>query len=63
MERVPAYSYYGYKYYNARKEFYKMNYLAKKRRDAYEQQYKEYFKDYWTLALWKEENMKTYKNL
>jgi hypothetical protein len=37
MERVIPYSRYDYyKYYNAKKEHYKMNYLEKKRRDLIE---------------------------
>ena len=51
MERViPASRYDYYKYYNARKEYYKMNYLEKKRRDVIEEQHKEYYKDYWVNA-------------
>lgn len=62
MERVTPFSKYNYyKYYNARKEHYKMNYLEKKRRDAIEEQNKKFYKDYWTLSLWKEENMREYK--
>ena len=62
MERVTPFSKYNYyKYYNARKEHYKMNYLEKKRRDALEEQNKKFYKDYWTLSLWKEENMREYK--
>tara|TARA_E500000318_G_scaffold46346_1_gene43714 strand:+ start:448 stop:672 length:225 start_codon:yes stop_codon:yes gene_type:complete len=62
MERVTPLSKYNYyKYYNARKEHYKMNYLEKKRRDAIEEQNKKFYKDYWTLSLWKEENMREYK--
>jgi hypothetical protein len=62
MERVIPYSRYDYyKYYNAKKEHYKMNYLEKKRRDLIEEQYKDYYKDYWTLLLWKSENMREYK--
>ena len=62
MERVISHSKYDYyKYYNARKHLYKMNYLDKKRKDDIEEQYKDYFKDYWTLSLWKEENMREYK--
>ena len=62
MERViPLSKYNYYKYYNARKEHYKMNYLEKKRRDAIEEQNKKFYKDYWTLSLWKEENMREYK--
>ena len=62
MERAIVCTKYDYyKYYNARKEFYKMNYLEKKRRDAIQEQYKDYYKNYWTLLLWKEENMREYK--
>ena len=62
MERVTPLSKYNYyKYYNARKEHYKMNYLEKKRRDALEEQNKKFYKDYWTLSLWKEENMREHK--
>jgi hypothetical protein len=62
MERVIPYSRYDYyKYYNANKEHYKMNYLEKKRRDAIEAEYKDYYKDYWRLSLWKFENMREYK--
>lgn len=62
MERVIPYTRYDYyKYYNTRKEQCKMNYLEKKRRYAIEEEYKDYFKDYWTLSLWKEENMREYK--
>jgi hypothetical protein len=61
-ERVIVVSRYNYyKYYNARKEYYKMNYLEKKRRDAIDEEHKEYQKDYWILSLWKEENMREYK--
>jgi|TARA_R110000787_G_C13374796_1_gene441206 hypothetical protein len=62
MERAIVCTKYDYyKYYNARKEFYKMNYLEKKRKDTIHDQYKDYFKNYWTLLLWKEENMREYK--
>lgn len=55
MERViPLSRYNYYNYYNSRKEYYKMNYLEKKRRDAIEEQHKEYYKDYWINARWKE---------
>lgn len=55
MERViPVTRYNYYKYYNNRKEYYKMNYLEKKRRDAIEEQHKEYYKDYWVNARWKQ---------
>ena len=50
-----------YKSYNVRKEYYKMNYLEKKRREIIEEQYKDYYKDYWNLSLWKEENMREYQ--
>ena len=30
-----------------------MNYLEKKRRDAIEDQHKEYYRDYWVNARWK----------
>jgi len=61
MERVIPYTRYDYyKYYTARKEHYKMNYLEKKRRDAIEEQHKEYYKDYWLNARWKEQNMREY---
>ena len=60
-ERVIPYTRYDYyKYYTARKEHYKMNYLEKKRRDAIEEQHKEYYKDYWLNARWKEQNMREY---
>lgn len=49
------------KSYNVRKEYYKMNYLEKKRREIIEEQYKDYYKDYWNLSLWKEENMREYQ--
>lgn len=55
MERViPITRYDYYKYYNSRKEYYKMNYLEKKRRDAIEEKHKEYYRDYWVNARWKE---------
>jgi hypothetical protein len=58
MERVISCSRYNYyNYYNARKEYYKMNYLEKKLINAIEEQHKEYYKDYWVNARWKE-----YKN-
>ena len=61
MERVIPYTRYDYyKYYTARKEHYKMNYLEKKRRDAIEEQHKEYYKDYWLNARWKDQNMREY---
>ena len=61
-ERVIAYSRYNYyKYYNANKENYRRNDLEKKRRDAIEAEHKDYYKDYWTLSLWKSENMREYK--
>jgi hypothetical protein len=61
-KRVIAISRYNYyKYYNARKEYYKMNYLERKRREAIEAEHKDYYKDYWNLSLWKEENMREYK--
>jgi len=31
-----------------------MNYLEKKRRENIEEQHKEYYKDYWVNARWKE---------
>ena len=62
MEKViPITRYNYYKYYNARKEYYRMNYLEKKRKDALHKMHKDYYKDYWTLALWKNENMREYK--
>ena len=62
MERVIPFSRYDYyKYYNARKEYYKMNYLEKKRRNAIEDQHKEYYRDYWVNARWKDENIKKNK--
>jgi hypothetical protein len=38
-----------------------MNYLERKRREAIEAEHKDYYKDYWNLSLWKEENMREYK--
>ena len=38
-----------------------MNYLEKKRRDLIEKQHKQYYKDYWLNARWKE-NMREYKS-
>ena len=62
MERVIPYSRYNYyKYYNARKEYYKMNYLEKKRRENLEEQHKEYYKDYWVNARWKDGELREYK--
>jgi hypothetical protein len=62
MERViPHCRYDYYKYYNANKENYRRNNLEKKRRDAIEAEHKDYYKDYWTLSLWKSENMREYK--
>lgn len=62
MERVfPLSRYDYYRYYNAKKEFYKMNYLEKKRRDLIEKQHEQYYKDYWLNARWKE-NMREYKS-
>tara|TARA_R110002049_G_scaffold302067_1_gene494626 strand:- start:125 stop:325 length:201 start_codon:yes stop_codon:yes gene_type:complete len=62
MERVIPYSRYDYyKYYNAKKVFYKMNYVEKKRRNEIEDKHSKYYKDYWILSLWKEENMREYK--
>jgi hypothetical protein len=62
MERVIPYCRYDYyKYYNANKENYRRNNLEKKRRDAIEAEHKDYYKDYWTLSLWKSENMREYK--
>ena len=62
MERVIPYCRYDYyKYYNANKENYRRNDLEKKRRDAIEAEHKDYYKDYWTLSLWKSENMREYK--
>lgn len=62
MERVIPFSRYDYyKYYNARKEHYKMNYLEKKRREQEAKKYNDYFKDYWILSLWKDENMREYQ--
>jgi hypothetical protein len=59
MERVISYSRYDYyKYYNARKEYYKMNYLEKKRRDAIEEQNKKFYKDYWVNARWKDDELR-----
>jgi len=54
MERVILYSKYKYNNYDIKKEYYKMNYLEKKRRDAIEEKHKEYYKDYWVNARWKE---------
>ena len=59
MERVIPYCRYDYyKYYNANKKNYRRNNLEKKRRDAIEAEHKDYYKDYWTLSLWKSENMR-----
>ncbi len=61
-QRVVQCSYYNYyKYHNARKEISKMNYLERKRREAIEEQNKDYYKDYWNLSLWKDENMREYQ--
>lgn len=62
MERViPVSRYNYYKYYNLYKEKYKINYELKKKKDELEEKNKEFYKDYWTLSLWKEENMREYK--
>jgi len=58
---IPLSRYDYYKYYNARKEYYKMNYLEKKRREQEAEKYKEYYKDYWILSLWRDENMREYQ--
>ena len=58
---IPCTRYDYYKYYNTRKEYYKMNYLENKRREAIQEQHKEFYKDYWVLSLWKYENMREYK--
>lgn len=55
MERViPCSRYNYYKYYDTKKENYKRNYLEKKRRDLIEENNKEYYRDYWVNARWKE---------
>ena len=51
---IPSTRYNYYKYYNAKKHNYKMNYLEKKRRDAIEEEHKEYYLDYWVNARWKQ---------
>jgi hypothetical protein len=35
-----------------------MNYLEKKRRDAIEEQHKEYYRDYWVNARWKDDELR-----
>jgi len=52
-----------YKYYGARKEIYQMNYAERKRRNALEAEHKDYYKNYWELSLWKEDNMREYKKI
>lgn len=59
---IPLSKHNCYNYYVNRKHHYRENYLEKKRRDTIEEQHKEYYKDYWRLSLWKEENMREYKN-
>ena len=51
---IPMSRYNYYKYYNARKEYYRMNYLEKKRRESLEEKHKNYYKDYWINARWKD---------
>lgn len=59
MERViPVSRYDYYKYYNANKEYYKMNYLERKRRDAIEAEHKDYYRDYWVNARWKDDELR-----
>jgi hypothetical protein len=50
--------YNNYKYYQNNKHRIKAYYLEKKRKDAFHELHKDYYKDYWTLALWKDENMR-----
>ena len=58
---VPLSKHNCYKYYDAKKEYYKFNYLEKKRRDAIAEQHKDYYKNYFVLKLYIPENMKEYK--
>ena len=62
MDRVtPVSKYNYYKYYDAKKEYYKFNYLEKKRRDAIAEQHKDYYKNYFILKLYIPENLEKYK--
>jgi hypothetical protein len=62
LERVTVtVGYNNYKYYQNNKDRAKAYYLEKKRKDALHELHKDYYKDYWTLALWKVENMREYK--
>ena len=54
-KRVVAMSRYNYyNYYSSRKDYYKMNYLEKKRREQIENEHKDYYKDYWINNRWKD---------
>ena len=61
MDRaIPVSKYNYYKYYDARKAYYKYNYLEKKRRDAIAEENKDYYKDYFLQKLWIPENLEEY---
>jgi len=55
---IPYKKYNNYAYYANHKEYYKLNYLEKKRRNAIEEQNKDYYKDYWVNQRWSKENNK-----
>ena len=62
INRVESLSRYNmYNYYNHRKHLTKMYYIESKRKQAYNEQFNQYFKDYWKLSLWNEDNMREYQ--
>ena len=52
--QLPVSRYNYFAYYNNKKYLYKLNYEEKKRRDLIEAKHKEYYRDYWLNARWKE---------
>ena len=50
-----------YNYYERHKDYYKNNYLEKKRKEIEYQKYENYLKDYFRLNLWIPKNLEEYK--
>lgn len=50
-----------YNYYEQHKDYYRSNYLEKKRKDLEYSKYSQYLKDYFKLNLWIPKNLEEYK--
>lgn len=52
-EKAICYNRYRYSYYNNNKEYYKYNYLERKRRIELEKELGDYYLNYWRYCQWK----------